>query len=82
MKMSHEKEEVLAALAFLDTFSDNQEYKKNITIFYDYFSDLIELVKEYEGQLAKSTDIMLKMVGANGNNREGRRKLQKISSKL
>lgn len=82
MKMSHEKEEVLAALAFLDTFSEDENYKKNMTILYDYFSDLVDLVKEYEEQTVKSTEMMLKMVGANGNNREGRRKLQKVTSKL
>lgn len=82
MKMSHGKEEVLAALAFLDKFSQDENYIKNMTILYDYFTDLVNLVKGYEEQLERSTDVMLKMVGANGNNREGRRKLQKVTSKL
>ena len=82
MKMTHDKDEVLVALVFLDTFSKDAKYQENLKVIYEYFTDLVDMVKEYESQLAKSTDLMLKMVSANGNNREGRRKLQKITSKL
>lgn len=73
--MKHEQKVVLQALSFLDTFSENQEYKGNLTIIYDYIMDLANLISQYKKQIEKNTDVIMKMVGVNGNNREGRRKL-------
>lgn len=73
--MKHEQKVVLQALSFLDTFSENQEYKGNLTIVYDYIMDLANLISQYKEQIEKNTDVIMKMVGVNGNNREGRRKL-------
>ena len=79
--MKHEKDEVLKALTFLDTFSTDKEYKDNLTIVYDYFTDLVDLVSVAQEESKKANTLLLKMVGEYGN-RQGRRKLQKISQKL
>ena len=72
--MRHEKDEVLKALTFLDTFSANEEYKNNLTIVYDYFTDLVNLVNTAQEESKKANALLLKMVGEYGN-RQGHRKL-------
>lgn len=81
MKMSHEKDEVMAALAFLDTFSHDADYKDKLTIIYDYFSDLVELVAQSQEQARKATTLLMQSLQLN-ENREGRRKLQKMLPQL
>lgn len=82
MEMSHTKEEVMQALTFLDNFSHDADYRDNLMTIYDYFNDLVTLTESYKEQATKSADMLLQMVGASANNRQGRRKLQKITSKL
>ncbi len=73
-EMKHEKDEVLKALAFLDAFSADKEYKNNLTIIYDYFTDLVNLVNIAQEESKKANTLLLKMVSEYGN-RQGRKKL-------
>ena len=50
MEMKHTKEEVLTSLAFLQTFSNDNEYKTQLNILYDYMNDLISLTETYKKQ--------------------------------
>lgn len=50
MKMKRTKEEVLTSLAFLQTFSNDNEYKTQLSILYDYMNDLISLTETYKKQ--------------------------------
>lgn len=79
--MKHDQKVVLQALSFLDTFSENQEYKGSLTIIYDYIMDLANLISQYQEQIDKNTDTLMKIIGVQ-NNREGRRKLEKMISKV
>ena len=79
--MKHDQKVVLQALNFLDTFSENQEYKGSLTIIYDYIMDLANLISQYQEQIDKNTDTLMKIIGVQ-NNREGRRKLEKMISKV
>lgn len=79
--MKHDQKVVLQALSFLDTFSKNQEYKGSLTIIYDYIMDLANLISQYQEQIDKNTDTLMKIIGVQ-NNREGRRKLEKMISKV
>ena len=66
-EMKHEKDEVLKALTFLDTFSADKEYKNNLAIIYDYFTDLVNLVNAAQEESKKANTLLLKMVGEYGN---------------
>lgn len=50
MKMKRTKEEVLTSLAFLQTFSNDNEYKTQLSVLYDYMNDLISLTETYKKQ--------------------------------
>ena len=50
MEMKHTKEEVLNALAFLQTFSNDNEYKAQLSVLYGYMNDLISLTETYKKQ--------------------------------
>lgn len=50
MKMKRTKEEVLTSIAFLQTFSNDNEYKTQLSILYDYMNDLISLTETYKKQ--------------------------------
>lgn len=80
MEMSHEKDEVLKAIAFLDTFSEDKEYRQNLSIIYDYFTDLIKLTEASQKQAKQATSTLFNTLGAI-NNRQGRRQLNKVSKK-
>lgn len=50
MKMKRTKEEVLTSIAFLQTFSNDNEYKTQLNVLYDYMNDLISLTETYKKQ--------------------------------
>ncbi len=50
MKMKRTKEEVLTSIAFLQTFSNDNEYKTQLSVLYDYMNDLISLTETYKKQ--------------------------------
>lgn len=50
MKMKRTKEEILTSIAFLQTFSNDNEYKTQLSVLYDYMNDLISLTETYKKQ--------------------------------
>ena len=65
--MTHTKEEVLKALAYLENFSEKTEYKNNLSIIYNYFSDLVTLVEQSQKQKEAATNILFTIL----NKKEG-----------
>lgn len=80
--MKHTHEETQAALDFVQNFSQDPEYLKNLTILYDYMTDLVELIGLYKTQSEQAIDNVLKAAGITGTNREARRKFERLSNKI
>lgn len=57
--MTHEQDEVMKALEFLDNFSDDFNYKQNLTIIYDYIGDIVEMMGSYKQAAEKTTKLLL-----------------------
>lgn len=75
--MTHEQDEVMKALEFLDNFSDDFNYKQNLTIIYDYIGDIVEMMGNYKQTAEKTTKLLL-----NGlTQSKSRQSFQKIAKK-
>lgn len=78
MKMKHEKKDVLKSLVFLDSFSEDEEYKENLVVIYDYIDDLVTMTGEAQETAKKATELLFQRLGLSPNNRQNRRKMQKV----
>lgn len=52
--MRHDKDVVLNALDYLQSFDDSKQYQDNFKITIEYIEDLIQLSEHYKGEAEKS----------------------------
>lgn len=68
--MRHDKDIVLKALDYLQSFDDSEQYQDNFKIAVEYIEDLIQLSEHYKGEAEKSIasmkDVLTKMANAVG----------------
>ena len=66
--MRHDKNIVLNALDYLQSFDDSKQYQDNFKITVEYIEDLIKLSEYYKGEAEKSIasmkDVITKMTNA------------------